>query len=390
MDQKPFIPPAPIQEEPVLPQVTAKPSETEPSTPTPTPELTTQNSSTPTFAPAKKHTGRTILAIIAALVACGAILAIILLNLPQKDLVKTAIENFLDNTGNLHVDGSISFKTETPINLDINSDYNFSDKTSKNTIDASLDFNGANLGITIDTITTKDNKNYLKVNGIVDSLEESGLTTISDTATIVPILLLAQSVDNTWFAIDKSSISELLSSSATTAGSSQIVECFANNYPTSLSAFKDDLMENYFINSTKEGNSFRLSADREKFTAFANKTITSGALSKIYSCLGVNVDEMVEENNNKNDDTTESSSLSATIEVKNEKISNLYIEGNGDNITLIINLNFSYPDNITINAPEEYSDITDIFNPEFLTPQFSDEDYEIMPTELDSNSQLEE
>ena len=367
MDQKPFIPPVQPQEEPTVPQIPT-PTTPEPVAPISTPvepgPTPFAQTSTPSFPPTKKdnHSLRIIIAAIAALVAIGAIVAIFLLNQPKKDIVKTAIENFFDNTSYLHMDGNFSINTnEASIGATISSDQNLSSNLGKAAIDLSMSYNNTNLEISLDAITDENSKNYIKVSGLTQSLENAGIISQLNATESIPLALIT-TIEKNWFAFDKSDLSNLIPGTIGTAGSSQAVECFANNSPIKIQDFKTSFMENYFVNATesKKSSKYDITIDDQKFKTFANNIITTGPLGKVYSCLGVDI-----ENIKNNESTAQSPKPKIDLEVKNDRIASFNMNLSSGQATLTINLNFSYPDNITVEIPAEFINASDLTNPEF-------------------------
>ena len=276
MDQKPFIPPARPLDEPEVPQVkapiveqpiaTPNTVEAQPQTqtlaaPTPMPNTSgtvPQATPAPAFTPAKKSKNglKIVLLAIIAIIACGIVVAFILLSQPKKDPVKSALENFFDNAEYIHTDGNISIENEDMlVNLSIDSDLSLSNRLGKATIEVSTDIGGKELSISLDAITDKNDKNYLKVSGLTDFFKNTGLDyMLGSTITITPLLSV---VDDNWFSLDQSEISSLFSSGIGSGNMTESVECFSEISPFNKTDLKNRLMENYFFNKTQENSTSR-------------------------------------------------------------------------------------------------------------------------------------
>jgi len=383
MDQKPFIPSARPLDEPEVPQVkapiveqpiaTSNTVEAQPQTQTLAAPTSIPNTSgtvpqatpAPAFAPAKKSKNglKIALAVILAVIVCGIVVAFILLSQPKKDPVKSALENFFDNAEYIHTDGNISIENEDMlVNLSIDSDLSLSNRLGKATIEASTDIGGKELSISLDAITDKNDKNYLKVSGLTDFFKNTGLDyMLGSTTTIAPLLSV---VDDNWFSLDQSEISSLLSSGIGAGDMTESAECFAEISPFNKTDLKNSLMENYFFNKTQENSTSRysLSVDEAIFNNFLDSITKSNFITKTLGCLDTDIEDLKD-----NITLPEDLSIPSTsVTVKDNQITTLHMDWTIEDVSINLDLSLSYPSEIEIETPKKSSSIMELFNPNFL------------------------
>ena len=226
---------------------------------------------------------------------------------------------------------------------------------------------------------------------VVDCEGEDGCGTtdvvLSDDSDVLDLfgntLSIIESVDGEWLRISTDDLSGLTGSLPTTSDTSCLIDLVgdAKNYSNSIAEI---YAKNPFIKSTTEGVTvvsksgtpvYKVTIDKEKFSAFVKEFQNSTLINNLFSCMGysnatVNVDNLVEEIGNL-----------PTFYVELDKDYNftrLYFVSDlaEGEMSVTADLRFSYPTNINIAEPTEYVDFSDmiqeIFTSMYVLPDTED------------------
>lgn len=209
------------------------------------------------------------------------------------------------------------------------------------------------------------------------SLDTSGLLT--------GVLGIVENVDGEWLRISTDDLSGASGLAPEESNASCLVDLVKNvkNYNNSVAEIYG---KNPFITSTTEGVTlaskggepvYKVTIDAEKFSAFVNEVQNSELVSNLFSCMGyenskVNIDNVAAEINKL---------PTFYVEVdKDYNFTRLYFTTDlaDGGMTLTADLGFTYPTNINVAEPAEYTDfsnmIQEIFTSMYALPEGETED----------------
>lgn len=383
--------------------------------------------------PKKKKTGLIIGIVIAVVLLIGGVAAaLIIMNMNKGDAVAKAIEKIVTGNApeNVVIDGALTLVPNEDdsllSNVQIDLDSQASTRSMMNSSIATVTTNFANgnsASFEFDEVYAANGDLYFKLSGLTNAMEdytaamqsamlesgtagsevvdcesEDGCVTTTEVVeptslpaevetdtnlgvmeSLTEILSIIENVDGEWLRIstdDLSGVSELAPQESDT---SCLVDFVGNvkNYNNSIAEIYG---KNPFITSTTEGVTlasksgepvYKVTINSEKFGAFINEFQNSELVSNLFSCMGyenseVNVDNVVEDID---------SLPTFYVEVdKDYNFTRLYFTSDlaeGD-MTLTTDLGFTYPTNINVAEPAEYTDfssmIQEIFTSMYTLP----------------------
>ena len=378
--------------------------------------------------PKKKKTGLIIGIIITAIVLIGGGIAaaLIIMNLNKGDAVARAIEKIVTGNApeNVAIDGTFTLtpneESSLLSNIQIDLDSQASTKSLMNSSVANVTMNfenGNSASFEFDEAYAANGDLYFKLSGLTNAMEdytaamqnamlETGVTgtdvvdcvsdgdeadceeveTSLDTSGLLTgVLGIVENVDGEWLRISTDDLSGASGLAPEESNASCLVDLVKNvkNYNNSVAEIYS---KNPFITSTTEGVTlasksgepvYKVTIDGEKFSAFINEFQNSELISNLFSCMGyenseVNVDNVIEDIN---------SLPTFYVEVdKDYNFTRLYFTTDlaDGGMTLTADLGFTYPTNINVAEPAEYTDfsnmIQEIFTSMYALPEGETED----------------
>jgi hypothetical protein len=359
----------------------------------------------------KKKVGLIIGGMVCLFLAIGCGVAAILLFMNHGDPVERAMGKLMSGEAptNTTIQGTIGVKSNdssssiSDLKISINSNLTTDSliNSSTATLSGSLR-NGGDFSIDLSEVYAANGDLYLKIDGISEIMDdpyllsdsaettstEEGLTTeelqteeeisvdeemtlnegTPSTGTITSMLSIIGTIDGEWIRIP---ISELgATSSELTSGidskTSCAVELFAN-----LDNNRNSIMEMYqrnsFIGSTTKDLAvasvnnpiYKVVVKSENFTNFFNEARNSSMLKEYQDCTG----ETIEALNAGSVDQTLAELPEVYVEVDgDDNFTRLYFvaDTNEGDATITTDLNFSYPTNVNVSEPAEYTDLSEI------------------------------
>jgi hypothetical protein len=359
----------------------------------------------------KKKVGLIIGGMVCLFLAIGCGVAAILLFMNHGDPVERAMGKLMSGEAptNTTIQGTIGVKSNdssssiSDLKISINSNLTTDSliNSSTATLSGSLR-NGGDFSIDLSEVYAANGDLYLKIDGISEIMDdpyllsdsaettstEEGLTTeelqteeeisvdeemtlnegTPSTGTITSMLSIIGTIDGEWIRIP---ISELgATSSELTSGidskTSCAVELFAN-----LDNNRNSIMEMYqrnsFIGSTTKDLAvasvnnpiYKVVVKGENFTNFFNEARNSSMLKEYQDCTG----ETIEALNAGSVDQTLAELPEVYVEVDgDDNFTRLYFvaDTNEGDATITTDLNFSYPTNVNVSEPAEYTDLSEI------------------------------
>ena len=349
-----------------------------PSPLNPTPEQAlSSNQATPE--PIKKKKTGLIVGIIIGAVALigGAVAAVLLLpGLLNQNPVATAMQRIMSGATpkNVAIDGEFNIlinQEDSPIKrVNVNLDSDIVTGSMINTSSAVLTFTTSenkDFSVKFNEIYAADGNVYFKIDGATAALEDSGLlgtgVTSSDTLDVV------ESIDGTWLRVSAEMIQSMSDGSTQESPISCVTDLVTDLNKTNNTAaelynkypFITSTTENVFIPS-KHSQVYQVGLDSKNLTSFINSITNSNLVGKVYTCLGYEDSVSVSEEDIK---TIVDKMPKVFVELNGQNdFSRLYMESNLNDgaASLIIDLGFSYPTNVTVTEPVEYTDFTDVIN----------------------------
>lgn len=338
----------------------------------------------PAAAPTKKKTGLIVGIIIGAVVLIGGIIAAVLLmmNTNKGDAVAQAMSKIMGGNAptNVAIDGDITVLVNAAgspikrVNIDLDSD--IITGSMINTSSAVLNFttnDNKDFSVEFDEVYAANGDLYFKIDGITSVLEDSDLIEILSNGaltsnTAAGIIDVFEVVDGVWLKISTEEMNALGGSfvsqdSPLTCVTDLVTDLNKNSNSTA------ELYNKYpFVTSTtenvvipgKQGPVYQVSLDSKNFADFANSSINSDVMRRAYECMGYEDNVAVDE---------------AEIEKMVARMPKVYVEVNGNNdftrlylesdvsegaATATIDLGFSYPTNVNVSEPVNYTDFSKV------------------------------
>ena len=361
--------------------------------------------------PKKKKTGLIIGIIIAAIVLIGGGIAaaLIIMNLNKGDAVARAIEKIVTGNApeNVAIDGTFTLtpneESSLLSNIQIDLDSQASTKSLMNSSVANVTMNfenGNSASFEFDEAYAANGDLYFKLSGLTNAMEDYTAamqnaepvdssveveTSLDTSGLLTGVLGIVENVDGEWLRISTDDLSGASGLAPEESNASCLVDLVKNvkNYNNSVAEIYG---KNPFITSTTEGVTlasksgepvYKVTIDGEKFSAFINEFQNSELISNLFSCMGyenseVNVDNVIEDIN---------SLPTFYVEVdKDYNFTRLYFTTDlaDGGMTLTADLGFTYPTNINVAEPAEYTDfsnmIQEIFTSMYALPEGETED----------------
>lgn len=333
--------------------------------------------------PAKKKTGLIVGIIVGAIILIsGIVAAVLIISMNKGDAVAQAMQKIMSGNSptNVAIDGDINIMvnaSDSPIkriNIDLDSDIvtgsmiNTSSAILTLTTESNKDFS-----MKFDELYASNGDLYFKIDGATAVLEDSDLIeSLSggelDTGMASGVIDIFEVVDGVWLKI---STEEMKAISSGFVPTESPVSCIANlvsNVNKNSNATAELYNKYPFITSTtegviipsKQGPVYQVSLDTQNFVNFANSSANSEVMNDLYNCLGYEGNVSISEEE-----------LSEVV----GKMPKVYVEVNGNNdftrlylesdindgvATMTTDLGFSYPSNIDVSEPVEYTDFSKV------------------------------
>lgn len=350
--------------------------------------------------PKKKKTGLIIGMIISLFVAigCGVAAALIFANSNKTDPVMAAVDKLMsggaptnasfDGTIDLDITDASSPFTDVKIILRGDAVLKSMINSSQATLNANLK-NGGSFSVDISEVYAANGDLYLKIEGItnaldsqhalsstltsgddeyyeeVDCLVEDGCSTGAETAeSLAATLEILEVIDGEWVRIPTSSVGTVVPSLTTTESDLTCWVNLAKDAGGNSNSISSIYGKNPFITSTSENLSvvseknpiYRVLINGEKLTGFLNEAQNLSVMDNFASCLGY-------ENGITSENAIEKSLQSLPevyVEIDEEhNFTRLYIKSTsrGDSTKVTVDLNFTFPANVNVPEPVEYTEI---------------------------------
>lgn len=345
----------------------------------------------------KPKTGLIVAIILLVCAVIGGIVAAILILKPfsnSGDDVPMAIQKLFEGNGPARVsmDGSI---VATSNNSDGKVKVEF-----KSGIDTVSTENYANIAVTFvspdddefslsaDEVYTSDGNLYLRVSNVedlVDYLITANTTQVDcfgddfdcgddyvqpqDSYSMPSYLSdIVEIVDNEWIRISSKDFDSLVDMAGSNADST--VQCFidvaedADQYKNDFAEF---YKENSFINYStenikiqqKKSQPYLISFDDEKLAGFLNSVSSSKLVEDLAACGGSSVTSEEISAEDVSEMLEEFPELYVEIDA-DHNFTRLYISIEDEDSTLTADFSFDYPTSVTVDEPDEYTDINDV------------------------------
>ncbi len=348
---------------------------------------------------------------------------LVMMNLNKGDAVAQAMQKIMNGSApsNVVIDGDINILVNADgssikrVNIDLDSD--IVTGSMINTSSAVLTFttyDNKDYSVEFDEVYAANGDIYFKIEGATAALEDSNLlellsgnintvvdcaqdgedcieeaktncvtnangttnceTTVETTYSVdvssiySSIIDIFEVVDGVWL---KLSTEELNSMSGGFAAGESTISC-VTDLVTNLNKNSNATAELYgkypFITSTtenvlipsKQGPVYQISLDSKNFANFANSSINSEVMNKLYSCLGYEGNVSISEKDVA-DLVAKMPKVYAEVN-GNYDFTRLYLETdiNDGAATATIDLEFSYPANVNVSEPVEYTNYSDL------------------------------
>ena len=188
---------------------------------------------------------------------------------------------------------------------------------------------------------------------------------------------VAEVIDGEWLKVSIDELSTLSGGIAAGSNISCITNLVSDINTNSNSAA--ELYSKYpFISSTSENVRlasknypvYQISIDNENFAGFVNSIQNSTMTANLYSCLGWSDNVSVSD-----DDVAKIVSVMPKIYAEvdgDNNFTRLYLASdlNDGEVTVVIDLGFSYPTNVNVTEPEEYKNFSDVIQ-EIMSSMFN-------------------
>ena len=332
--------------------------------------------------PKKKKTGLVVAIVLALLVLIGGITAavVVAMNaLKKPDVVAMAMQKIMAGEApkNVTIDGTIDILVNNPgssikrVNVNLDSDVVVGSMI--NTSSAVLTFTdkyNKDYSVKFDEVYAAQGDLFFKIEGATAALEESGiLNTLMNGVEAMTdgVLSVVEQVDGAWLRLSNADADTLNAVQLDTSTISCVTDLVSGINKNSNSAA--ELYGKYpFIASTTDGviiasrqnPVYLVGIDSENFTEFVNSIRNTEMSSELYNCLGLRDNVNITE-----EDIVELIEAMPDVyaEVDSENnFTRLYLETdvNDGAATAVIDLNLSYPTNVTVSEPVEYTDFSDV------------------------------
>ena len=378
----------------------------------------------------KKKTGLIIGMIVSIFLAvgCGVAAILLLTNNKKVDAVSAAMNKVMrgEVSSNVVIDGNI----EIPVNIEsypisnikinLNSQLRANSMINASKATVSLETeDGDELSFKFNEVYSSNGDLYFKIDGLTNAVEDLMTTISSSTNTLTDcntnelgetncetttqtvteydgatdltngILNIISTIDGEWLRISPEELGTMTGGTLSNSTMSCIVD-LTKNINTNSNSVAELYAKNPFVSSTTEGVTimskgnpvYRVAVDGEGFTNYVNSLQSSEILDDLYTCLGVEDNAGV----NANDLIKMISQLPETyVEIDEDyNFTRLYLESQKEPM-FKIDLSFTYPNNINVAEPTEYTDyssiIQEIFSGIYDTDYGLDIDVEVESTE---------
>lgn len=188
------------------------------------------------------------------------------------------------------------------------------------------------------------------------------------TESLSSILGIVEGVDGHWLKISADEMGLITSSGELPTSSVSCITNLVKDLNTGSSSAAEAYDNNPFVTSTTENITlnkkkdplYKLGVDSEKFASFVNSLDNSALASDVYSCFGL-------QNNASMTASDVQQIVNSFPEIYAEvnsdyNFSRLYLERDSEeaNMTVLIDLSFTYPESVNINAPNDYQDFSTV------------------------------
>lgn len=367
---------------------------TEPAAPTSAPVESLDPTGRPmeqnvaTAEPVKKSKAGIIAAIVAGCVLLiGGIIAaiIIMMGANKGDAVAAAMQKIMNGEApkNVAIDGTIDILLNNEnipfkrININLDSDIMVGSMI--NTSSAVLTFtdNSDNdYSVEFEEVYAANDDLYFKIEGASDAIKNSGILNLmggvdtddEDTAAELDAVIgLVKSAEGVYLRISSDEMNALKQQSVGNEGSMSCVTDLVSNLDKNTNSAIQLYSKYPFIASTdknipiasKQNPIYQIWVDSEQFYGYATEMQNTQIAQSLYECMGLEDNVTITEED---------------IEAFTSKMPKVYAEVNADNnftrlyfesdisngaATATVDLGFSYPTNINVSEPVEYTDFSE-------------------------------
>ena len=187
------------------------------------------------------------------------------------------------------------------------------------------------------------------------------------------VLGIVDGIDGQWLRISSEEMGMVTSGGALPSSNVSCITGLVSDLNTGSTSAAEAYDKNPFVKSTTEGLTiskknnplYKLSVDSTKFADFVNSMDNSGLANDVYACLGLqNNASMTAADVQKIVDSFPT--IYAEVNSDNN-FTRLYLEGDSEeaNMTILIDLSFTYPDSVNVNAPNDYQDFSTVLQTMF-------------------------
>ena len=347
----------------------------------------------------KKKTGLFIAMVACLFVAVGCAVAAILIfaNIGKVDPVKAAVNKLVNGPIPSYViaNGSIditvndedSAVSKLKIDLDSAIIVNSMMNSTTATLTATLDEIG-DITAKLTEVYAANGDVYIRVDGILDALEniQTALTPESidadqtadlQNAMLTSLSSIAETIDGGWIHLSADELSSTLDSTEV-SGDTQCLVSLASDLRQNRNMLAKAYNDNPFISSTGTASPivsqnnpiYQLAFDNTKMGDFINAINTTGIIEDLNKCIQSEGD-ISDINTSLEELTTKLDSLPAMyIEVdENYDITRFYTAISTDALGAVVDLSFTYPQDINIIEPDEYTDLADLLQQIFAADE---------------------
>lgn len=314
-----------------------------------------------------------------------------------SETVASSDENCIEGVNCIEVeetDTSVSLSLVpffTNMSVDFDGTFDFNSSVNKVSAEMSSELEDGNeLALKIDELTTKDGSTYFKLSGLSDIA--TSVTSGSEMLAFYAGLLGA--MDDEWILATDSASDSII-------GGITMVDSTATcllSEASKLSNFSKDLAEKYKANSfitytadnlkisKRKNNLYRLGINNDKMTAFVNSLNGSSLAKEVASCAGTEATTPAFDSSAIRNLISNFSNVYVEVD-ENNNFTRIYVEAKNevDNVasTAKLDLNISYPTELRVTEPSEYTSISELFTRMMTNAIITDT--EEIPTELPEN-----
>ena len=352
-------------------------------------------------APAKKSKAGIIAAIIigCVLLIGGIVAAVIMMMGSNKgDAVAAAMQKIMNGEApkNVAIDGTIDIllnNEDIPFKrININLDSDIMVGSMINTSSAVLTFtdnNNKDYSVEFEEVYAANDDLYFKIEGASDAIKESGILNLmsgidtedEDTAAELDAVIgLVKSAEGIYLRISSDEMNALKQQSVGNESSMSCVTDLVSNIDKNSNSAIQLYSKYPFIASTdenipiasKQNPIYQIWVDSEQFYGYATEMQNTQIAQSLYDCMGLE-DNVTITKEDIEAFTSKMPKVYAEVNADNN-FTRLYFESDISNgaATATVDLGFSYPTNINVSEPVEYTDFSEFLQTIFKSMYSND------------------